>query len=170
MKTKILKQGLTAFNLFVVATFMVLALYSAIGQQVFPYIGQYRVQLEKYLGDQLSGQASIRQLSGDMHVLTPSVHMEGITLHTDDDPSQAKISIAAIDAVLDSRASLINLTPVFKSVRLSGLYVRVDGDANKPQQPMDEDDALLIKRLINGLLFAGNRLASLLYFVNILAK
>ena len=152
MKTKVLKQGLTAFNLFVVATFMVLALYSAIGQQIFPYVGQYRVQLEKYLSDQLNGQASIRQLNGDMEILTPSVHMEGITLYTDDDPSQAKISIAAIDAVLDSRSSLINLTPVFKSVRLSGLYVRIDGDANKPQQPMDEDDALLVKRLIDGLL------------------
>ena len=152
MKTKALKQGLTAFNLLVVATFMVLALYSAIGQQIFPYIGQYRIQLEEYLSDQLNGQVSIRQLNGDMEILTPSVHVEGITLYTDDDPNQAKISIAAIDAVLDSRSSLINFTPVFKSVRLSGLYVRVDGDANKPQQPMDEDDALLIKRLIDGLL------------------
>lgn len=152
MKTKAIKQGLTAFNLFVVATFMVLALYSAIGQQIFPFIGQYRVHLEQYLSGQLNGYASIRQLSGDMDVLTPSVHIEGVTLYTDEDPNQPKVSIAAIDAVLDPRSSLLNLTPVFKSVRLSGLYVRIDGDAKKPQQPIDEDDALLVKRLIEGLL------------------
>ncbi len=152
MKTKAIKQWLTAFNLLVVATFIVLALYSAIGQQIFPYVGQYRVNLEQYLGEQLSGDVSIRQLSGGMEILTPSVHIEGVTLHTGDDPKQPKISIAAIDAVLDPRSSLANFTPVFKSVRLSGLYVRIDGDAKKPQAPIDEDDALLIKRLIDGLL------------------
>lgn len=152
MKKNTLRQGLTAFNLLFVATFIVLALYSAIGQQIFPYIGQYRVSLEQYLGQQLAGDVSIRQLSGGMDILTPSVHIEGITLHTDDYPDQPKVSIAAIDAVLDPRSSLINLTPVFKSVRLSGLYVRVDGDNKRPQQPIEEDDAKLIKRLIESLL------------------
>jgi uncharacterized protein (TIGR02099 family) len=152
MKTKALKRGLNAFNLLFVATFMVLALYSAIGQQIFPFIGQYRATLENYLGEQLDGDVSIRQLSGGMDILTPSVHIEGVTLYTDDYPDQPKVSIAAIDAVLDPRSSLINLTPVFKSVRLSGLYVRVDGDNKKPQEPIEEDDAKLIKRLIDGLL------------------
>lgn len=152
MKKNTLKQGLTAFNLLFVATFMVLALYSAIGQQIFPYIGQYRASLETYLGQQLDGDVSIRQLSGGMDILTPSVHIEGVTLHTDDYPDQPKVSIAAIDAVLDPRSSLFNLTPVFKSVRLSGLYVRVDGDNKKPKQPIEDDDIKLIKQLIESLL------------------
>lgn len=152
MKITALKQGLTAFNLLFVATFMVLALYSAIGQQIFPFIGQYRVSLETYLGEQLGGEVSIRQLSGDMDILTPSVHVEGITLFTRDVPEQSKISIAAIDAVLDPRASLINLTPVFKTVRLSGLYVRIDDVSQTQEDVTEEEDRQLVKRLIEGLL------------------
>lgn len=152
MKLSALKQGLNIFNLLFVASFMVLALYSAIGQQIFPYIGQYRVQLENYLGQQLNGEVSIRNLSGDMDVLTPSVHMEGITLHTDDRPDQPKVSVAAIDAVLDPRLSLINLTPVFKSVRLSGLYVHLDGESKQSQRTFEEDDITLIKQVVETLL------------------
>lgn len=152
MKLNALKQGLNVFNLLFVATFIVLALYSAIGQQIFPFIGQYRPHLEAYLSSQLSGEVNIRQLVGDMDVLTPSVRMEGIQLFTEDDPEHAKVSIAAVDAVLDPSRSLLNLTPVFKSVRLSGLYVRVDGDKEQPQQPIEEDDAILVKRILNALL------------------
>ncbi|GAA6133889.1 YhdP family protein [Oceaniserpentilla sp. 4NH20-0058] len=152
MKLKALKQGLNVFNLLFVATFLVLALYSAIGQQIFPHIGQYRVTLEQYLSDQLDGVVNIRNLAGDMDVLTPSIHMEGITLHTPDRPNHAKISIAAIDAVLDPRLSLINLTPVFRSVRLSGLYVHLDGETQKPNRALEDDDVVLIKQFVDSLL------------------
>lgn len=152
MKQNALKQGLNVFNLLFVATFIVLALYSAIGQQIFPFLGQYRPQLETYLSSQLNGDVSIRRLVGDMDVLTPSVRIEGVQLFTDDDPDHAKVSIAAIDAVLDSSRSLLNLTPVFKSVRLSGLYVRVDGDKEESQKPIDEDDVVLVKRMLDALL------------------
>ena len=152
MKASALKQGLNIFNLLFVATFIVLALYSAIGQQIIPYIGQYKQQLEEYLGEQLDGEVSIRNLKGAMDILTPSVHFEGITLHTPDRPDQAKVSIAAIDAVLDPRLSLINFTPVFKSVRLSGLYVHLDEQTGQTKKSLEDDDVLLIKQVVETLL------------------
>lgn len=151
MKSSALRQGLNLFNLLFVASFMVLALYSAIGQQILPHISQYRINLEQFLSEQLNGDVVIRDLSAGMDILTPSLHIEGVTLHTDDRPNQPKVSIAAIDAVLDPRLSLINLTPVFQSVRLSGLYIHLD-ESSKSKTRLEKDDVELIKRFIDTLL------------------
>lgn len=150
MKELTLRQGLNAVNLFLVAVFLVLALYSAIGQQIFPYIGQYRADIERYLSEQFSSVVGIRTLSGDMNVLTPSVHMEGITFAAKAFPDQPSLSIAAVDAVLDPRASLINMTPVFKSVRLSGLSIRID--AKNPSASSKRTDPVVVKKFVEGLL------------------
>ena len=127
------KQALNTFNLLLVATFLVLALYSALGQQIFPFVGQYRVALQNYVSEKLQSRVEIRQLSGDMHILTPSVHIEGISMGDEDSPI---LSIAAVDAVLDPRLSLLNLTPVFTSVRLSGVSIKIDPS----QQAVDKSD------------------------------
>jgi len=122
------KQALNTFNLLLVATFLVLALYSALGQQIFPFVGQYRVALQNYVSEQLQSRVEIRHLSGDMHILTPSVHIEGISMG---DKNSPVLSIAAVDAVLDPRLSLLNLTPVFTSVRLSGVSIKIEPAKNK---------------------------------------
>lgn len=80
MKKTAIKQGLNGLNLLLVATFLVLALYSAIGQQILPYIGQYKYDTERYLSEKLKSPVSIDLISGDMQMLTPSIHVEGITL------------------------------------------------------------------------------------------
>jgi len=142
MKHKGLKQGLNTLNLMLVATFIVLALYSAIGQQIIPYIGKYRLDVERYISQQLNSQVQIRTLSGDMRVLTPSVHIEGITLYPQNSQVDASLtktpqlntkkrpmlSIASVGFVLDPGLSLMNLTPVFKSVRLSGVSIILEKD------------------------------------------
>lgn len=150
MAQQTIKQGLNAFNLLLVATFLVLALYSALGQQVFPLVGQYRAALEDYLSEKLRYPVEIRSLSGDMKVFTPSIHGEGIRVGSEDNVA---VSIAAVDAVLDPRRSLLNLTPVFKSVRLSGLSVRLD--KNLPAADSSnalENNADAIRRFVTSLL------------------
>ncbi|EAT11097.1 TIGR02099 family protein [Bermanella marisrubri] len=147
MKRTVLKQSLNSLNLFLVAAFLLMALYSAIGQQVFPYIGQYRQNLEQFLSEQLNSQVDIRSLSGDMNVLVPSIQMEGITI-AGKSARQANLSIASIDAVLNPRLSLINLKPVFDRVRLSGLYLSL-GDG----EPTDsQNNPVGLKSLIQNLL------------------
>lgn len=145
------KQALNTFNLLLVATFLVLALYSALGQQVFPFVGQYRVALQNYISEQLQSRVEIRQLSGDMHILTPSVHIEGISMGDENDPI---LSIAAVDAVLDPRLSLLNLTPVFTSVRLSGVSIKIDPSQKKSVDPTDltEESGDGIRRFVESLL------------------
>lgn len=147
MKRTVLKQSLNSLNLFLVAAFLLMALYSAIGQQVFPYIGQYRQNLEQFLSTQLNSQVDIRSLSGDMEILVPSIQMEGVTI-AGKSARQANLSIASIDAVLNPRLSLINLRPVFDRVRLSGLYLSL-GDG----EPADsKNNPVGLKTLIQSLL------------------
>jgi uncharacterized protein (TIGR02099 family) len=145
------KQALNTFNLLLVATFLVLALYSALGQQIFPFVGQYRVALQNYISEQLQSRVEIRQLSGDMHILTPSVHIEGISMGDETDPI---LSIAAVDAVLDPRLSLLNLTPVFTSVRLSGVSIKIDPSQKKSVGPTDlvEESGDGVRRFVESLL------------------
>ena len=167
MKHKGLKQGLNTLNLLLVATFFVLALYSAIGQQIIPYVGKYRLDVERYISEQLNSQVQIRKLSGDMKILTPSVHIEGITMHRQNslstaihtrasslrEKSRPILSIAAVDAVLDPGLSLFNLTPVFKTVRLSGVSLILGKDAliNKPSnnEPVDVSS---VQRFVESML------------------
>lgn len=147
MKRTVLKQSLNSLNLFLVAAFLLMALYSAIGQQVFPYIGQYRQNLEQFLSEQLNSQVDIRSLSGDMKILVPSIQMEGITI-AGKSARQANLSIASIDAVLNPRLSLINFRPVFDRVRLSGLYLSL-GEG----EPTDsQNNPVGLKTLIQNLL------------------
>ncbi len=115
MKHKGLKQGLNTLNLMLVATFIII-----------PYIGKYRLDVERYISQQLNSQVQIRKLSGDMRVLTPSVHIEGITLYPQstqlgvspgktpqlNKKNRPMLTIAAVDFVLDPGLSLLNLTPV----------------------------------------------------------
>ncbi len=153
MKKTAFKQALNGLNLLLVATFLVLALYSAIGQQIFPYIGQYKTATEQYLSERLKSPVSIDLLSGDMQMLTPSLHVEGITLQGLDPKAPPILKIASVEAVLDSRLSLINLTPVFKSIRLSGVSLSLDesmvsvngGDSNS-------NNAQVIQSFVEGLL------------------
>ncbi len=156
MKHKGLKQGLNTINLLLVATFIVLALYSAVGQQVIPYIGKYRLDVERYASQQLQSLVEIRHLSGDMQVLTPSVHIEGITVYSTSsttDNSKPVLSIAAVDAILDPGLSLLNLAPVFKSVRLSGVSVLIDKDAFSNQQDSpDQEQASSVQTFVETLL------------------
>ncbi len=158
MKHQGLKQGLNTLNLLLVATFLVLALYSAVGQQILPYIGKYRLDVEGYLSQLLESRVRIRKLSGDMKVLTPSVHIEGITMHgqislSNQQKDPAILSIAAVDAILDPRRSLLNLTPVFKSVRLSGISLRLDRDALTSQQSVDSQVSInSVQRFVETLL------------------
>jgi uncharacterized protein (TIGR02099 family) len=149
MKELTFKQGLNTFNLFFITTFLVLALYSALGQQIFPYIGQYRADIEKYVSTQLKSDVNIRALSGDMNILTPSIHLEGVTMSSSDSQSIPSLSIAAIDAILDPQASLLNLAPVFKSVRISGLYINLSG---KKDNVSGSDNGALIQSFIEVLL------------------
>lgn len=151
MKAHTLKQALNTFNLLIITTFLVLALYSALGQQIFPFVGQYRVDIENYISEQLGSDVSIRSLSGDMNILTPSIHLEGITMKAPDEESLPSLSIAAIDAVLDPQASLINLTPVFKSVRISGLSVYISQDRSA-EPKSEKDNSAVIQSFIEGLL------------------
>lgn len=150
MKEFTLKQGLNAVNLLLVTVFLVLALYSAVGQQIFPYIGQYRINIERYLSEQLESVVGIATLSGDMNILTPSIHMEGITISSLEAPDNPSLSIAAVDAVLDPRASLANFTPVFKSVRLSGVSVRVD--SRKQDEQEQPADPIVVQKFVENLL------------------
>jgi uncharacterized protein (TIGR02099 family) len=155
MKHKGLKQGLNIINVLLVATFIVLALYSAVGQQVIPYIGKYRLDVERYVTQQLNSLVEIRHLSGDMKVLTPSVHIEGITMYSSLSSNNSKpvLSIAAVDAVLDPGLSLLNLTPVFKSVRLSGVSILVDKEAFSSQPAnSDQDQVSSVQAFVETLL------------------
>ena len=151
MKQLTLKQGLNTFNLFFITTFLVLALYSAIGQQVFPFIGQYRMDIEHYISKQLAADVNIRTLSGDMDILTPSIHMEGVTMSASEDQSIPSLSIAAIDAILDPQASLFNLAPVFKSVRISGLSININDDSDS-KRDVNKDNSYVIQTFIEILL------------------
>jgi len=167
MKHKGLKQGLNTLNLMLVATFIVLALYSAIGQQIIPYIGKYRLDVERYISQQLNSQVQIRKLSGDMRVLTPSVHIEGITLYPQSSQigagpgktpqlnkkNRPMLSIAAVDFVLDPGLSLLNLTPVFKSVRLSGVSIILEKDSLTQKRPTAKQQAISsVQRFVETLL------------------
>ncbi len=156
MKHKGLKQGLNTINLLLVATFIVLALYSAVGQQIIPYIGKYKLDVERYASQQLQSLVEIRHLSGDMQVLTPSVHIEGITMYSTSsitDNSKPVLSIAAVDAILDPGLSLLNFAPVFKSVRLSGVSVLIGKDAFSNQQDKsDQEQASSVQTFIETLL------------------
>ncbi len=156
MKHKGLKQGLNTLNLLLVAMFIVLALYSAVGQQIVPYIGKYRADVERYASEQLKSVVQIRHLSGEMQVLTPSVHIEGITMHAaslSSKNSKPVLSIAAVDAVLDIGRSILNFTPVFKSVRLSGVSVLVDKDAFSSQQASpDQEQVSSVQTFVETLL------------------
>lgn len=151
MKQLTLKQGLNTFNLFFITTFLVLALYSAIGQQVFPFIGQYRMDIEQYISKQMAADVNIRTLSGDMDILTPSIHMEGVTMSASEDQSIPSLSIAAIDAILDPQASLFNLAPVFKSVRISGLSININDDSGSSRD-VNVDTSYVIQTFIEILL------------------
>jgi uncharacterized protein (TIGR02099 family) len=153
MKDLTLKQGLNTVNLLLVTTFLVLALYSALGQQIFPYIGQYRVDIEKYISAELNSDVNINTLSGGMDILTPSIHLEGVTMSSSENQSTPSLSIAAIDAILDPQASLLNLTPVFKSVRISGLYINIPSDRKRES---DKDNSALIQSFIETLLLQQN--------------
>lgn len=150
MKDLTLKQALNTFNLFFITTFLVLALFSALGQQIFPYVGQYRVNIERYISAELGSEIRIRSLSGDMQILTPSIHLEGVSMSSPSKPDSPSLSIAAIDAELDPRASLLNLAPVFKSVRISGLYVHVSESEQDKTVPVD--NAAVIQQFIEILL------------------
>jgi uncharacterized protein (TIGR02099 family) len=153
MKKTAFKQGLNGFNLLLVATFLVLALYSAIGQQILPYIGQYKADTERYLSDQLNSPVSIAVLSGDMKMLTPSIQVEGITLHGNDPSLPPILKIASVEAILDSRLSLINLAPVFKSIRLSGVSLSLGEDiAYSNEDSSGSNNAQVIQSFIEGLL------------------
>ncbi len=153
MKITAFKQGLNGLNLLLVAAFLVLALYSAIGQQILPYIGQYRLDTEQFLSKQLQSQVRIGKLSGDMKMLTPSVHIEDISLSGDNIDQPAVLTISSIDAVLDSRLSLINLTPVFKSIRLSGITLVLDDKISiQGSDHGASANELIIQRFIETLL------------------
>ena len=156
MKHRKIKHSLNIFNLLFVATFFVLALYSAIGQQIFPFVGQYRQDVETYLSKALDSQVEIRTLSGGMDKLTPSVHIEGVTLYAKDHPDRAILSIAAIDAEFDPRQSLINLTPVFNSVRLSGVYIRLSDDQAPVAVEDKTDNSQLIQKFVEALLLQNH--------------
>ncbi|MEY8264224.1 MAG: hypothetical protein RPR98_08460, partial [Bermanella sp.] len=148
-----LRHGLNTLNLLLVATFIVLALYSAVGQQTLPYIGKYRVDVERYISQQLNSRLHIRELSGDMRILTPSLHVEGITLYPQGSQAERPmLSIAAMDFVLDSGSSLLNLTPVFKSVRLSGVSIILDKDASIAQPATPQHTMSSVQRFVEGLL------------------
>ncbi|MEY8205104.1 MAG: YhdP family protein [Bermanella sp.] len=148
-----LRHGLNTLNLLLVATFIVLALYSAVGQQTLPYIGKYRVDVERYISQQLNSRLHIRELSGDMRILTPSLHVEGITLYPQGSQAERPmLSIAAMDFVLDPGSSLLNLTPVFKSVRLSGVSIILDKDASIAQPATPQHTMSSVQRFVEGLL------------------
>lgn len=155
MKHRKIKHSLNIFNLLFVATFFVLALYSAIGQQIFPFVGQYRQDVESYLSEALNSHVEIRTLSGGMDKLTPSVHIEGVTLYSKEHPDRAILSIAAIDAEFDPRQSLVNFTPVFNSVRLSGVYVRLSDD-KATQVENKIDNSKLIQTFVEALLLQNH--------------
>jgi uncharacterized protein (TIGR02099 family) len=155
MKQFTIRQSLNTFNLFFITAFLVLALYSAVGQQIFPYVGQYKLHIERYLSDQLNGDINISALSGDMDILTPSIHMEGITLSASENQTLPSLSIAAIDIILDPQASLINLAPVFKSVRISGLSVYI-AEGALHNTGSDKDNSEIIQRFIETLLLQQN--------------
>ena len=153
MKKTAIKQGLNGLNLLLVATFLVLALYSAIGQQILPYIGQYKSDTERYLSEKLKSPVSIDLISGDMQMLTPSIHVEGITLQGVDSQKNPILKIDSVDAVLDSRLSLINLAPVFKSIRLSGVSLSLDGNMISASSADDNsNNAVVIQSFVEGLL------------------
>ena len=153
MKTTAFKQGLNGLNLLLVAAFLVLALYSAIGQQILPYIGQYRLDAEQFLSEQLQSQVRIGKLSGDMTMLTPSVHIEDISLSEENISQPAVLTISSVDAVLDSRLSLINLTPVFKSIRLSGITLVLDDNISiQGSGHGSSANELIIQRFVETLL------------------
>lgn len=122
MAKGLFKQGLNAFLLVAIAAFLLVVLYSAIGQQIFPRISEHRVSIERYLSDTLNADIQIGKLWGEMDVLTPALHLEELTLYTEAQDSP-QLFIAAVDAVLDPHQSLINLTPVFKKVRLTGVSI-----------------------------------------------
>jgi uncharacterized protein (TIGR02099 family) len=155
MKQFTIRQSLNTFNLFFITAFLLLALYSAVGQQIFPYVGQYKHLIERYLSDQLNGDIDISALSGGMDILTPSIHMEGITLSASENQTIPSLSIAAIDIILDPQASLINLAPVFKSVRISGLSVYItEGAINNTA--VGKDNSVIIQWFIETLLLQQN--------------
>ncbi|WP_396587402.1 YhdP family protein [Bermanella sp. R86510] len=147
MNKTVLKQSLNSLNLLLVAAFLLMALYSAIGQQIFPYIGQYREYAEDYLSERLDSNVEIRSLSGDMQILIPSIQVEGVKI-AGKQAHQANLSIASIDAVLNPRLSLLNLSPVFDRVRISGLYLSF-GDKQESEQ---ENNPEAIQKLITRLL------------------
>ncbi len=153
MKKTAIKQGLNGLNLLLVATFLVLALYSAIGQQILPYIGQYKYDTERYLSEKLKSPVSIDLISGDMQMLTPSIHVEGITLQGVDSKQNPILKISSVDAVLDSRLSLVNLAPVFKSIRLSGVSLTLDENMiSASTDDNNSNNALVIQSFVEGLL------------------
>jgi uncharacterized protein (TIGR02099 family) len=155
MKQFTIRQSLNTFNLFFITAFLTLALYSALGQQIFPYVGQYKYDIERYLSDQLNGDIKISALTGGMDVLTPSIHLEGVTLSSSEDQALPSLSIAAIDLVLDPRASLFNLAPVFKSVRISGLSVFIT-EVTSQSKDVDKDNSAIIQTFIESLLLQQN--------------
>jgi len=155
MKATTFKQTLNTLNLLIITTFLVLSLYSALGQQIFPFVGQYRADIENYISEQLDSEVNIRTLTGDMNIFTPSIHLEGVTLKSSAKQSLPSLSIAAIDAVLDPQASLINLAPVFKSVRISGLSIFIS-ENEKPDINASQDNSAVIKTFIETLLLQQN--------------
>ena len=144
MSKGLLKQSLNAFLLVAVAAFLLVVLYSAVGQQVFPRIGHYQADIERYLREDLELDITIGKLWGEMNVLTPALHLEQLTLHTEEQESP-QLFIAAIDTVLDPYQSLINLTPVFKEIRLSGVSIDLrhlaHRDASQSTPPTSTTDA-----------------------------
>lgn len=154
MAHKFFRQGLNAFILLFVAAFLVLALYSAIGQQIFPRVGEYQHDVEAYVSERLDAHITMGKLWGGMDLLTPSIHIEGLTLQESQSEAPT-LSVAAIDAILDPRLSIINMTPVFKSVRLSGLSMTVarpDEENEEDQQTPESDDDSPLQSIIDALL------------------
>lgn len=147
MRNRIIHQALNAFILFTVSIFFMLAVYSAVGQKLLPKLAEYRGWLEQYVSARIDGNVRIEQLQGTWEILTPGVHMEGLSLWVEGE-DEPRLAIASVDAQLDVSASIFKFAPVFSHIRISGLSINTPPNNN----PDKADNSDFVQALVETLL------------------
>lgn len=147
MRNRLIHQALNGFILFTVSIFFVLAVYSAVGQKLLPRLTDYRAWLERYVSARIEGDVRIEQLQGTWEILTPGVHLEGLSLQVEGE-NEPRLAIASVDAQLDVSASIFKFAPVFSHIRISGLSISVPADNHNDNTDNSDSVQSLIETLL----------------------
>lgn len=109
----------------VIVLVVTVAVYVALGRQIFAYLPDYKSHVELILSERLKMPVSIHGIKGDWNSLAPSMTITGLALKPHGILSAEYPYFQQASITVDMLASLRNLKPILGDLRVYGLNLTV---------------------------------------------